>query len=72
MGKGVLSRGWYAILTGLVMLFVAYLLAPVGHDDPAAPLVAIAFALLGAWTLWRGVREELRRHAVRRPPSSQP
>ena len=62
MTIGVMSDGWYAILTGLVLLLLAYLLGSVPWDvDPAATLVAIAFLVLGLWQLTRGLRSELPR-----------
>ena len=62
MTIGVISDGWYAILTGLVLLLLAYLLGGVPWDvDPAATLVAMAFLVLGLWQLTRGLRAELPR-----------
>ena len=61
MSKGVLSAGWNSILTGLAMLYVAYLLGSVSSDDAAAPYVAVVSAVAGAWQVERGVRAELRR-----------
>jgi hypothetical protein len=55
MTIGVMSDGWYAILTGLVLLLLAYLLGRVSWDvDPAATFVAMAFLVLGLWQLARG------------------
>jgi hypothetical protein len=63
MTIGVISDGWYAILTGLVLLLLAYLLGGVPWDvDPAATLVAMAFLVLGLWQLMRGLRAEFPRH----------
>jgi hypothetical protein len=64
MSKGVISAGWYSILTGLALLYVAYTLASVSDSDPAAPYVAVLFAVAGVWQLWRGVRLEFRRKSV--------
>jgi hypothetical protein len=62
MTIGVISNGWYAILTGLVLLLLAYLLGRVPWDvDPAATLVAMAFLAIGLWQLTRGVRAEFPR-----------
>src|SRR5688572_12505263 len=62
MSTGVLSVGWYSILTGLAMLCVAYLLGSVSpRHDAAAPFVAVAFAVTGLWQLGRGFRTEYRR-----------
>lgn len=45
MAMGVLSAGWYSILTGLALLYLAYVLGGTPWDvDRAAPLVAAAFA----------------------------
>jgi glycerol uptake facilitator-like aquaporin len=60
MSTGVLSAGWYSILTGLALLYVAYALGSVSGDE-AAPFVAIALAVTGAWQLERGVRAEFQR-----------
>ena len=62
MAMGVLSAGWYLILTGAVLLYVAYLLGSVSWDvDRAAPVVAIGLAVAGLWQLERGVRAEFQR-----------
>ena len=61
MSKGVLSAGWNSILTGLALLYVAYLLGSAFSDDAAAPYVAVVSAVAGAWQVERGVRAELRR-----------
>ncbi len=62
MTIGVISNGWYAILTGLALLLLAYLLGRVPWDvDPAATLVSIAFLGIGLWQLTRGVRAEFPR-----------
>lgn len=67
MTTGVLSDGWYAILTGLVLLLLAYVLGRVPWDtDPAARLVSLAFVVLGLWHARRGLRAEL----ARRPEST--
>jgi hypothetical protein len=67
MSTGVVSAGWYAILTGLTLLYVAYVLGsiPPGDDD-AAPFVALALGLTGVWQLERGLRAEFQRRP--RPP----
>ena len=62
MSTGVLSAGWYSILTGSALLYVAYLLGSVpGDDDSAAPFVAVALAATGVWQLGRGLRAEFQR-----------
>jgi hypothetical protein len=61
MSKGVLTPGWYSILTGLVMLYVAYLLGSVADTDAAAPFVAVAFGAGGVGMTVRGIRSERRR-----------
>lgn len=58
--SGVLSPGWYQILTGLALLFVSYLLGS-ASGDAAAPFVAVALAVAGAWQLERGLRAEFQR-----------
>ena len=62
MTIGVMSDGWYAILTALVLLLLAYLRGSVPWDvDPAATLVAMAFLVMGLWQLTRGLRAEFPR-----------
>lgn len=62
MSTGVLSRGWYALLTGAVLLYLAYVLGSVAaENDPAAPVVTVMCAVAGLWQLGRGYRSELRR-----------
>lgn len=66
LSKGVISAGWYSILTGLVLLVVGLALASVSGDDRAAGVVGVV-ALLGAVRqLERGLRSEFpRRPRVR-------
>jgi hypothetical protein len=61
MSKGVLSPGWYSILTGLAMLYVAYLLGSAADTDSAAPFVAVVFGAAGLGMTARGIRSERRR-----------
>jgi hypothetical protein len=61
MSTGVLSAGWYSVLTGLALLFVAYALGTVSGDDAAALPVAVALAVTGLWQLERGLRAEFQR-----------
>ncbi len=61
MSKGVISRGWYAVLTGLAMLYAVVVIAPATGTDPAAPYVAILLAIAGIWSVERGARLEFRR-----------
>ena len=61
MSTGVLSAGWYAVLTGLALLYVVYALSSVSRDDAAAPFVAVALAVAGVWQLERGIRAEFQR-----------
>lgn len=61
MSTGVLSAGWYAVLTGLALLVVAFLLGSVSADDAAAPYIAVALAAAGVWQLAHGLRAELHR-----------
>jgi glucose dehydrogenase len=68
LSTGVLSEGWYSILTGLALLFVAYLLGSVPvNDDPAALFVAIVLFVTGVWQLERGLRAEFQRRP--KPPN---
>ena len=66
LSKGVLSAGWYSILTGLVLLILGFALASVSGDDPAAGVVGVVSFLAGVWQLQRGLRSEF----TRRPRSS--
>ena len=62
MARGVLSDGWYSVLTGLVLLYLAYVLGRIPWDvDRAAPFVSVAFAATGLWQLTRGLRAEFQR-----------
>jgi len=61
LSKGVLSAGWYTILTGVVLLVVGLALASVSRDDPAAGVVGVVFFLAAAWQLERGLRSEFQR-----------
>ena len=60
MSTGVISAGWYAVLTGVALLVVAYLLGSVS-GDAAAPFVAVGLAVTGVWQLERGLRAEFQR-----------
>jgi hypothetical protein len=59
MARGVISPGWYAVWTGLAMLFVVWLLVPIWRTDPMAPVAAAVLAVLGLRSVVRGVRLEL-------------
>jgi hypothetical protein len=61
MSKGVITPGWYSILTGAAMLYVALALRGATDTDPAAPVVAAVLGATGVWLLVRGIRSELRR-----------
>jgi hypothetical protein len=61
LSRGVLSAGWYSILTGLALLVVGSALASVSRDDPAAGGVGVVFVLAGVWQLERGLRSEFQR-----------
>lgn len=61
MSKGVLSAGWNSILTGVVFVFVAYVLGTAAGGDSAAPFVAVVLAVTGGWQVERGLRTEFRR-----------
>ena len=69
MSVGVLSAGWYSILTGLALLYVAYLLGS-ATGDAAAPFVAITLGVLGVWQLERGLRAEFQRRSKARDEPS--
>jgi hypothetical protein len=60
MPVGLLSAGWYSVLTGVALLFVAYALGSVSGDE-AAPFVAMVLAVAGVWQLERGLRAEFQR-----------
>lgn len=61
LSRGVLSAGWYSILTGLALLVVGVVLASVSRDDRAAGVVGVVVFLAGAWQLERGLRSEFQR-----------
>jgi glucose dehydrogenase len=63
LSKGVISAGWYNVLTGVAMLLVAWLLASASDHDAAAPFVAVVLAVTGVWQLERGLRREFRRRS---------
>ncbi len=70
LSAGSVSAGWYSILTGLALLFVAYALGSVSvSEDAAAPYVAVALSVTGLWQLERGLRAEFQR---RRKPTDGP
>ena len=64
MSKGVISHGWYSILTGAAMLYVAWGLWSVRGSDTAAPWVAGVLAVNGAWALRRGIRSDSNRRQL--------
>jgi hypothetical protein len=62
MARGVLSAGWYSILTGLALLYLAYVLGRIPWDiDRAALLVSVALGATGVWQLTRGLQAEFQR-----------
>jgi tetrahydromethanopterin S-methyltransferase subunit C len=61
LSKGVISAGWYSILTGLVLLVVGLALASVSGEDRAAGVVSVVAVLGGVWQLERGLRSEFQR-----------
>jgi uncharacterized membrane protein YfcA len=65
LSRGMLSAGWYSILTGLVLFIVGVALASVASDDPAAGVVGVVLLLAGVWQLERGVRSEFQRRPRR-------
>jgi hypothetical protein len=54
--RGQLSRAGYQLLTGLVMLYVAWLLSGVREDDAAAGPVALVLGFTGFVLAVRGGR----------------
>ena len=64
--KGVISAGWYSILTGLALLVVGRMLASASRYDLAAGVVGVVAFLAGVWQLERGLRAEFQRRP--RPP----
>jgi hypothetical protein len=65
LSRGVISRGWDSILTGLALIYVAWLLLTAYDADAAAPFVGVVLAVLGIRCLDRGIRAEARRHRSR-------
>ena len=61
LSKGVISAGWYAILTGLALLYVGWGLASASGGDRAAGVVSVVALLAGVWQLERGLRSEFQR-----------
>ena len=61
LSKGVISAGWYAILTGLALVFLGVALASLSRDDHAAGVVGVVLFLAGVWQLERGLRAEFQR-----------
>lgn len=61
LSKGVISPGWYSILTGVAMLVVAFLVGSAVGTDPAAPFVGLGFGVAGVWLTERGLRSEFQR-----------
>ena len=61
LSKGVISAGWYSILTGLVLLVVGLALASVSGDDRVAGVVSVVAFLGGVWQIERGLRSEFQR-----------
>ncbi len=65
----MLTAGWSSILTGLALLYVAYVLGSVSEDDAAAMPVGVALGVTGIWQLERGLRAEFQR---RRQSTDEP
>jgi hypothetical protein len=61
LSRGVLSAGWYSILTGLALIVVGAGLASGSRDELAAGVVGVVLFLAGAWQLERGLRSEFQR-----------
>ncbi len=61
MSTGVLSTGINSIVTGVALLVAASLLWSGLDTDPVAGPVGIAVAVLGVWSIERGVRRTWRR-----------
>lgn len=61
MATGVIGRDWYAVLTGVAMLYLAWVLSSALAGDPVSPLVAALFVITGGWQLASGVRGLRRR-----------
>ena len=61
LSTGVISAGWYDILTGLAMLCAVRVLAPGFTTDRAAPPVGIVMGIVGVYLIERGVRRTWRR-----------
>jgi len=73
MARGVISPGWYAMLTGLVMLILVWLLVPLWHSDSGVPIAVPLLTVFGVWSLVRGVLLEIRpRRRDRQVPGSGP
>ena len=56
MSKGIISHGWYSILTGAAMLYVARGLWSVRGSDAAAPFAAVVLGITGVSLVERGIR----------------
>lgn len=55
--KGQIGPAWYAVLTGVVMLFLAYVLGTAYETDPfMAPYAAGVLSVTGVWSLASGCR----------------
>ncbi len=61
LSKGVISAGWYSILTGLALLVVGWALGSASDSDRAAGVVSVVAFLSGVWQLERGLRSEFQR-----------
>jgi hypothetical protein len=61
LSKGVISAAWYAILTGLALLFVGLALASVSGNDTPAGVAGVACLLAGLWQLEHGLRSKFQR-----------
>jgi len=61
MSKGVPSRGWNLVLTGLAVLVVASLVGYDADERPVALVAGLAIGVTGVWMIERGLRTEYMR-----------
>lgn len=61
LSKGVVSKGWNSIITGLVLLCVGFWLGSDISHDSAAGVVSLVLVVAGIWQVERGLRAEYMR-----------